>query len=541
MSKRALKRKTAATSIARPNRRQLLGGLAGVGIAATGGLGAQAQTHRGRGFDAKLQNAIRNVVVIFAENRSFNNLFSNFPGLQHPLSAVPRERFQQRDRDGSLLPGLPPIWGGLVPTEQVLESGRYQIGETAITGLPNSHFPLRTPEGGPLPHGLVTRDLAHLFYHNQMQINGGRNDRFVAWGDSGALVMGHYADTVSGLRISNLAREYTLCDNFFMGAFGGSFLNHQYLIAAQPPYFPDAGKSLAAKYIAELDGSDPTGTRLKLHEGSPDSAMTGPPKFGSSNLTPDFWAVNTMFPSYPPTARDNTSPLLLPPQTHKTIGDALSDKGVEWAWYAGAWQAALDGQAGQAGSFPPKPNFQIHHQPLNYFASFAPDTQQRTRLRDGGLGGTPDTNRFMADALAGNLPAVSFYKPEGDLNMHAGYSDVEDGDRHIAAVVEALQKSPQWKHMLIVVTFDENGGWWDHVAPPKADRWGPGTRIPAILISPHVKTGHVEHTVYDTGSIMRFITRRFSLKKLPGLEMRERAMMRREGFAPGDLTEALAI
>jgi acid phosphatase len=157
------------------------------------------------------------------------------------------------------------------------------------------------------------------------------------------------------------------------------------------------------------------------------------------------------------------------------------------------------------------------------------------------LGSTPDTNRFMADAEAGRLPAVSFYKPEGDLNMHAGYSDVEDGDRHIAAVVEALRKSPQWDHMLVVITFDENGGWWDHVAPPRADRWGPGTRIPAILISPHVKARHVEHTVYDTGSILRFITRRFALEKLPGLEMREREMMRREGFAPGDLTEALAI
>jgi len=541
MSKRALKQKIAPSSIAKPDRRQLLGGLAGVGIAATGGLGAQAQTRRGRGFDAKLASAISNVVVIFAENRSFNNLFSNFPGLQHPLSAVPRDRFLQRDRDGSPLQGLPPIWGGLVPTEQVLESGRFQISEDAITGLSNGHFPLRTQDGKPLPHGLVTRDLAHLFYHNQMQINGGRNDRFVAWGDSGALVMGHYADTASGLRIANLARKYTLCDNFFMGAFGGSFLNHQYLIAAQPPFFPNADKSPAAKYIAELEGSDPAGTRLKTRDGSPGSAMTGPPKFGFSNLTPDFWAVNTMFPSYPPTARDNTSPLLLPPQTHKTIGDALSDKSIEWAWYAGAWQATLDGQAGQTGSFPPKPNFQVHHQPLNYFASFAPDTQQRARLRDGGLGGTPDTNRFMADALSGNLPAVSFYKPEGDLNMHAGYSDVEDGDRHIAAVVEALQKSPQWKNMLIVVTFDENGGWWDHVAPPKADRWGPGTRIPAILISPHVKTRHVEHTVYDTGSIMRFLTRRFALEKLPGLEMREREMMRREGFAPGDLTEALTI
>src|SRR6185312_13645643 len=183
--------------------------------------------------------------------RSFNNLLSNFLGLQHPLSAVPPERFQQRDRDGSVLPGLPPIWGGLVPNEQVLETTRYQIGEDAIAALPNSHFALRTPGGDPLPHGLVTRDLAHLFYHNQMQINGGRNDSFVAWGDSCALVMGHYADTASGLRIAGLARRYTLCDNFFMGAFGGSFLNHQYLVAAQPPFYPGADKTQAAQYIAE--------------------------------------------------------------------------------------------------------------------------------------------------------------------------------------------------------------------------------------------------------------------------------------------------
>ncbi len=147
----------------------------------------------------------------------------------------------------------------------------------------------------------------------------------------------------------------------------------------------------------------------------------------------------------------------------------------------------------------------------------------------------------MADTLAGALPAVAFYKPEGDLNMHAGYSDVADGDRHIAAVIDALRAGSQWKNMLVVVTFAENGGWWDHVAPPRGDRWGPGMRIPAIVISPHIRKGHVEHTVYDTGSILRFITRRFGLEKLPGLRMREEAMMANEGFAPGDLTEALQV
>src|SRR3546814_3522640 len=60
-----------------------------------------------------------------------------------------------------------------------------------------------------------------------LQINGGRNDGFVAWGDSGALVMGHYGDNAANLRLWQIARDFTLCDNFFMGAFGGSYLNHQ--------------------------------------------------------------------------------------------------------------------------------------------------------------------------------------------------------------------------------------------------------------------------------------------------------------------------
>ena len=65
--------------------------------------------------------------------------------------------------------------------------------------------------------------------------------------------------------------------------------------------------------------------------------------------------------------------------------------------------------------------------------------------------------------------------------------------------------------MVIVITYDENGGQWDHVAPPKGDLLGPGTRIPAIIISPFAKNGFVDHTQYDTASILRLITRRFGL------------------------------
>jgi acid phosphatase len=105
--------------------------------------------------------------------------------------------------------------------------------------------------------------------------------------------------------------------------------------------------------------------------------------------------------------------------------------------------------------------------------------------------------------------------------------------------VHALRTSPQWKDMLVIVTFDENGGWWDHVAPPKGDRWGPGTRIPALVISPFAKKGFVDHTQYDTTSILRLITARYSLPKLPGLTARDAAMVAAGGKPMGDLTAAL--
>jgi acid phosphatase len=544
-----------------PSRRRVLGGLATTGallalgggetLAAVGAQSASPVAPSDAQLDALLQQHIQHVVVIYAENRSFNNLFADFPGLQQPLAALSPAQYRQRDRDGQPLATLPPVWGGLVPQEQTVNHRKYKIGEHDISGLPNAPWALHTAEGEPLPHGVVTHDLWHLFYQNQMQINGGKNDMFVAWGNTGAQLMGHYADTAVNLRLWRLAQEYTLCDNFFMGAFGGSFLNHQYLVAAQPPFYPKADQSPARFGIAVTESGAATDTRLKLAPDSPASAMDGKPKFVSQSvLTPDFWAVNTIGPPYAPGFNtDPNNPLLadansantLVPQTHAHLGDMLDAKGVDWAWYAGAWQAALDGHGeGSPDEFPEKPNFQAHHQPFNYFANLAPGSAARTKhLRDGGLGETARSNRFLADVAAGKLPPVTFYKPQGDLNMHAGYSDVEAGDRHIATVVEALRKSPLWNQMLVLITFDENGGWWDHVAPPKGDRWGPGTRVPALVVSPFAKKGHVDHTVYDTGSIARFITRRFGLQKLPGLKAREEAMLAAGGPAPGDLTAAL--
>jgi phospholipase C len=217
----------------------------------------------------------------------------------------------------------------------------------------------------------------------------------------------------------------------------------------------------------------------------------------------------------------------------KTIGDTLSAKGVEWAWYAGGWNRALaDGQrppsvkreviyARGEGS----PMFQPHHQPFNYYARFGPGTADRAEH-------LKDEEDLMQDIAFGRLPAVAFFKPSGRFNQHPSYTDIKSGDEYMADLLARLRASPQWNDMLVILTYDENGGYWDHVAPPSGpgwgDRLGPGTRVPTIIVGPGVRRGFVDHATYDTASILKFITRRFGLEPLPGL----RANM-------GDLSAAL--
>jgi acid phosphatase len=542
-----------------PSRRRFLGGMAALGAgmtlsACSNGNDQPAMPRTtvltGTALDKALRDNIKTVVVIYAENRSFNNLFGNFPGVEKPLSALQPGDYQQRDRDGSTLQSLPPAWGGVLQVgPQSVDGVSYPAGGQFQENLPNAPFPLKGMNGEDLPLSLVTRDLWHVFYQNQMQINGGKNDRFVAWSDAGGLPMGYYAQSQYSLRLWDVAKEFVLCDNFFQGAFGGSFLNHQYLIAATAPVYPNAANSAAKSQIAQLQSENPKDPRLKPLEQSPASAMTGPPQFGPSALTPDGFAVNTLAPPYWPTwlrdpeKPDYSKPALpnvLVPQTHEHIGDKLSKKNVDWAWYAGAWQVTLE-QFKDSTGIPKIPNFQYHHQPFNYFVQQGPENpaERKKRLRDGGLGDEAGSNKFLADAEAGKLPAVTFYKPQGNLNMHAGYADVAAGDRHIDRAIKVLRNSPQWENMVIVITVDENGGWWDHVAPPQGDRWGPGTRIPALVVSPFARKGTVDHTVYDTASILRLITRIHGLEKLDGLKERDQAMIARGQTPMGDLTNAL--
>ncbi len=516
----------------------------------------------------QLREKIDTIVVIYAENRSFDNLFGRFPGARGINEVLGKDGkptaayVPQLDRDGSVLKELPRTWEG-VTAEGVTPA----VSEENSAGLGNAPFAIETafkPRAGvTLDPGVVTRDLYHRFFENQMQIGQGGNEGFAAWSDAGGLTMGHYDTSHSAL--TELAQRYTLADNFFQGAFGGSFLNHQYLICACAPEYPHADTAPARPRITYLD-HDAAGhalPRLALDAKSPPSALQGPPRYiASTSIAPldyfgdgTFRAINTMQPPYQPSdsqptddaGRAYADPLnakTLPPQTQTTIGDLLSAKGVDWAWYAGAWKLALaDGmqprEAKRKVIYAPEvpagaPDFQPHHQPFNYYTAFDPVSGAAARQAH-----LKDYEDLLADAASGNLPPVVFYKPQGNLNQHPGYASIADGDAHIAALVDKLKSSRQWRHMLIVITYDEYGGFWDHVPPPKGDLLGPGTRIPALIISPFARRGFVDHTPYDTGSVLRLITRRFELTELAGLKARDEAL-RAHGASPmGDLTQSL--
>jgi phospholipase C len=481
--------------------------------------------------DAARMERIKYVVVIYAENHSFDNMYGLFPGA-NGISRATSEQATQLDHDGK-------------PLSELIVFGSDGKPDARFPRMPNKPFRIDAPPVNRPPTQIVPSPI-HAFFHNQEQINGGRNNMFAAMSTVGGWTMGYYDG--SQFRVWQWARDYTLADSFFMGAFGGSYLNHQYLVCACAPRHDKAPESMRAHL-------DPNG-KLEKRPGSP-SAATGAVQVWSDGLggqvTPDGYSVNTSQPPYqpsgvPPAAdgpREMANPRgggklgstdlgePVPPQTAKTIGDTLSAKGVSWAWYAGAYRKALeDGTQAPtearhviynraAGS----PNFQPHHQPFNYFARFAPGTADRARhLLDG--------EDFINAASEGRLPAVSFYKPAGVDTQHPSYTDIMTGDAHIAGVLEKLKAGPQWKDMLVIVTYDENGGYWDHVPPPSGpgwnDRFGPGTRIPTLIIGPNVKRGYIDSTPYDTTSILKFITERFGLEPLPGVRAK-----------PGDLTNAL--
>ncbi|WP_174583016.1 alkaline phosphatase family protein [Candidatus Methylacidithermus pantelleriae] len=427
---------------------------------------------------------IHYVIIIYQENHSFDNLYGLFPGAEG-LESSHALRLQE-SCSGFPYAFLPPVIERLPSREEEKDKG--------FLPKVDRRFPLLLPNRPFLLNRYIslrdrTPDPTHEFYTNQLQIHEGKLDRYVAWSETGALTMGFYK--TQELPLFPYAKTYTLLDHFFQGVFGGSFANHIYLVSARLPVWPNAPPEVRAKPIFDAEGN-----------------LIGLAK--KAAVSPDGIAVNTCFSRAEPHPPGIPSELLLPPQTFPTIGDRLTDAGVPWAWYSEGWDDALNHH--------PDPTFAYHHQPFVYFDRYHENSQDR-KLH------LKDLKDFLTHLRQGKLPKVCFVKLLDRHSEHPGLSNVWDGEKHVVRLIDAVRNSPYWSQCLIIVTYDEYGGFYDHVPPPKRDAYGPGPRVPAILISPYAKGGHVDHKNYETASILAFLEWRFRLSPLgrPDAEARNLA------------------
>jgi acid phosphatase len=244
------------------------------------------------------------------------------------------------------------------------------------------------------------------------------------------------------------------------------------------------------------------------------------------------YAVNTVQPLLAPFSPgtpiekrlsiNNTDPTQ--PDYTPNLGIRLDDAGIDWRWYSGGWNDALADNVVANSKL-----FQFHHQPFAYYTKYAPFTFKTAPTKNYSPSDPPELNpattgpkahlqdeqEFFKDVASGRLPPVSFIKPLGGDNEHPGYANVLTGQKHVAELVGAVQKSKIWEDCVIIITYDENGGRWDHLVPPvREDGWGVGVRVPTIIVTPFVQRGGIDSTEYETVSILKLIERRFNLAPL---------------------------
>src|SRR5712691_6315598 len=515
---------------------------------------------------------INHIVVIYEENHSFDNLYGGWEGVNGRANADAAHTTQvdqtsTRTAHSCLLQNDVNLVGlgcnAFANTWWLIDPLISVSATTCPTILGAFAFPFGVPNGSGLSGG-CTRDLVHKFYQEQYQLDGGRQDRYATGSDSAGMSMGVYdtrALPIYQYLHSDPHPHYAIADNFFQAAFGGSFLNHQWLIAAATPTVPGAsqdGSSADRHSVVDSNGMVQTrtlNTAWNLYTYplyvSPDPGIIRDRewtvKCGTTTLplACGDYAVNTSQPVYRPFGAFGAK---LPPQDNPTIGDRLSAKGasgIDWAWYAGGWSNS-NGNVGGPGwtngngpncsdpnvdpsvgiaVYPNCPSnlFQYHHQPFNYFRAFDPGTATGLANRQAHL---KDEVEFIQKAQASGaecqLKPVSFVKPFGTENEHPGYASENGSDAHLVALLKLIDSSACANDTMVIVTYDEFGGQWDHVPPPGQagnpgphDQWGPGTRIPTLIVAPGLRGNEViDHTQYDTTSILATIEKRFDLAPL---------------------------
>jgi phospholipase C len=214
----------------------------------------------------------------------------------------------------------------------------------------------------------------------------------------------------------------------------------------------------------------------------------------------------------------------VPPQTVRSIGDALNDKNISWAFYGGAYNDAVVLSNAAVAANAANPNLtaaaladpahalgvaycQICN-PFEYSASIMGNTAQRTTH-------IKDTVDLIAAIKNNQLPAVAFGKPDGLLDGHPQSSKIDLFEAYVQHLLDALDANPKLKsETAVLITWDEAGGYWDSGFVQPLDFFGDGPRIPLLILSPYSTGGKINHSYADHVSIAKFIERNWGLAPL---------------------------
>jgi phospholipase C len=427
---------------------------------AGGGSQVGAPVLPGMQREATSSTPIEHVVVVIQENRSFDNFFATFPGADGTTTgkaaAMPALMAQACKADG-------------------------QRVVTRPTSIPLTEVTL-TGEGFP-KNFAADSDLNHIHRGFEIDRDNQKMDGFDLTGldadGSGPPTCTYAYQYVNPQQIApywDIAKQYVLADHTFQTQGSGSFTAHQDLIAGGTQLSDDEALIDNPSFFPwGCDANPPVRTAI-IKRGSQKVYRVGGP---------------------------------YPCLTYSTVRDLLDAKSISWKFYAMAVQKESGCQRGDTAGI---------------WSAF--DAIKAVRYSSEWNANVTRSNKvFFSDVARGRLPAVAWVTPDALNSDHPaeyrhspcgnGGPPGDTGPSWVASIVNAIGESKYWKSTAIVIVWDDWGGFYDHVPPPTPFDWpgGPGFRVPMLIVAAYVKP-HVEHTVYQFGSILRFIEETFGLGSL---------------------------
>ena len=439
---------------------------------------------------------------------------------------------------------------------------------TGATGLPAGVLDTRVPGAGTLtgPFQLLgpnlgdddyTGDMTHRFFQAAQQQDcsitnatpanptGCLNDLFAfvmgthsASDNSEGNEMGFY-NAVQGQAplLKQLADRFTLSDNFHQAFLGGTAANHVMFATGDAMFWTDGGgvpQTPPASAIADPNPKPGTVNQYRSDGNFVDCADPGQPGVSpiivylgqlpyrpAPNCQQDhYYMVNNVSPGYLPNGA-LTAPLgsayVIPPSPLRTIGDALNDQNISWAYFGGAYNDAVTLADAAVAANPNNPNLAaaaladpVHAlgtaycdicNPFSYVTSIMGNAAMRMQH-------IKDTADLIAAIHNNTLPAVSIGKPDSLLDGHPESSKIDLFEGYVENLLDALQKN---SHLMgetaVFITFDEAGGYYDSGFVQPIDFFGDGPRIPLLILSPYSTGGMVNHAYADHVSLLKFIER----------------------------------